>query len=45
MIPLLELSGINYSYHELTGETIALENICSKKTTSLNGEAFLAMCS
>lgn len=27
MIPLLELSGITYSYHELTGETIALENI------------------
>ena len=27
MIPLLTLSDINYSYHELSGETKALENI------------------
>ena len=27
MIPLLSLSNIGYSYHQLTGETKALENI------------------
>ena len=27
MIPILTLSDINYSYHELSGETKALENI------------------
>ena len=27
MIPILALSDINYSYHELSGETKALENI------------------
>ena len=27
MIPLLELSNVHYSYHELSGETKALENI------------------
>lgn len=39
MIPLLELSGINYSYHELTGETIALENI----SFTVNSGEFVAI--
>lgn len=39
MIPLLELSGITYSYHELTGETIALENI----SFTVNSGEFVAI--
>lgn len=39
MIPLLELSDINYSYHDLNGETNALENI----SFAINSGEFVAI--
>lgn len=39
MVPLLTLSKISYSYHELTGETKALENI----SFSVNSGEFIAI--
>lgn len=39
MIPILTLSDINYSYHELSGETKALENI----SFTVNSGEFIAV--
>ena len=39
MIPILALSDINYSYHELSGETKALENI----SFTVNAGEFIAI--